>query len=281
MDKIDWKNSLGNKVREKLSEPYEGLPIDEPKFNFYYLNPNAFSGFMKQSRNIIWFVNNHLNEFELTENLFAKPQIVIKSSFEDNELHKFYFEENSNLILNSILHNEKKEKLRRIKKSYSKSKDLEKRFGIKLKYPSAYKTVKDTSNFIWIQKNISKGHMNIISYSISKKHLKAFTDKTIISIRDSIGKLYVPGRLKGSYMITEKAYKPFFYKTKKENKLLYITKGTWEVYNDFMAGPFINFFIEDLNNNRWVVIEGFTFAPSTKKRDYMFELETILNTIEF
>ena len=82
-------------------------------------------------------------------------------------------------------------------------------------------------------------------------------------------------------MITEKAYKPFFYKTKKENKLLYITKGTWEVYNDFMAGPFINFFIEDLNNNRWVVIEGFTFAPSTKKRDYMFELETILNTIEF
>jgi len=281
MDKIDWKNSLGNKVREKLSEPYEGLPIDEPKFNFYYLNPNAFSGFMKQSRNIIWFVNNHLNEFELMENPFAKPQIVIKSSFEDNELHKFYFEENIKLILNSILHNEKKEKLRRIKKSYSKSKDLEKRFGIKLKYPSAYKTVKDTSNFIWIQKNISKGHMNIISYSISKNYLKAFTDKTIIRIRDSIGKLYVPGRLKGSYMITEKAYKPFFYKTKKENKLLYITKGTWEVYNDFMAGPFINFFIEDLNNNRWVVIEGFTFAPSTKKRDYMFELETILNTIEF
>ena len=41
-----------------------------------------------------------------------------------------------------------------------------------------------------------------------------------------------------------------------------------------MAGPFINYFIEDTNNNRWIVIEGFT-APSTKKRDYMFELETI------
>jgi len=86
--------------------------------------------------------------------------------------------------------------------------------------------------------------------------------------------------LKESYMITEKAYKPFFYKSKKETKTLYITKGTWEVYNDFMAGPFINFFIEDINNKRWIVIEGFTFAPSTKKRDYMFELETILNTIK-
>ena len=281
MNKNDWKNSLGNIVREELSQPYEGLPIDEPKFNFFHLNPKAFSGFTKQSRNIIWFVNNGSNEFKLMENPFAKPQIVIKSSFEDNELHEFYFKENINLIINSILQNERKEKLRRIKKSLSKSKDLENLFGIKLKYPSAYKTVKDTINFIWIQKNIPKGHMNIISYSIPKNYLKAFKHKRIISIRDSIGKIYIPGRLKGSYMITEKAYKPFFYKTKKENKLLYITKGTWEVYNDFMAGPFINFFIEDFNNNRWIVIEGFTFAPSTKKRDYMFELETILNTIEF
>ena len=281
MDKNDWDDSLGKIIKKELNQPYDGLPTDEPKFNLYYLNPKAFSGFAKQSRNILWFVNNDLNEFKLMENRFSKPQILIKSSFEDNELHKFYFKENLNLIMNTISHNEKKEKLRRINKSLSISKDLENRFGIKLKYPSAYKTVKDTTNFIWIQKDIPKGHMNIISYSIPKKHFNFFNSKRIISIRDSIGKLYVPGRLKGSYMITEKAYKPFFYKSKKESKILYITKGTWEVHNDFMAGPFINYFIEDINNNRWIVIEGFTFAPSTKKRDYMFELETILNTVKF
>jgi len=281
INKNDWENSLGKIIREELSRPYDGLPTDEPKFNLYYLNPKAFSGFAKQSRNILWFVNNELNEFKLMENLFSKPQIVIKSSFEDNDLHEFYFKENVNLIINTILHNERKEKLRRINKSLSISKDLENRFKIKLKYPSAYKTVKDTTNFIWIQKDIPKGHMNIIAYSVPKFFLNSFNSKRIISIRDSIGKLYIPGRLKGSFMITEKAYNPFFYKSKKENKPLYITKGTWEVYNDFMAGPFINYFIEDFNNNRWIVVEGFTFAPSTKKRDYMFELETILSTIKF
>ena len=102
------------------------------------------------------------------ENVFSKPQIVIKSSFEDNDLHEFYFKENVNLIINTISYNERKEKLRRINKSLSTSKDLENRFGIRLKYPSAYKTVKDTTNFIWIQKDIPKGHMNIISYSIPK-----------------------------------------------------------------------------------------------------------------
>ena len=280
MNKNDWENSLGKIIRQELNKPYEGLPTDEPKFNLYYLNPRAFSGFAKQSRNILWFVNNDLNEFKLMENVFSKPQIVIKSSFEDNDLHEFYFKENVNLIINTISYNERKEKLRRINKSLSTSKDLENRFGIRLKYPSAYKTVKDTTNFIWIQKDIPKGHMNIISYFIPKNNFNSFNNKRIISIRDSIGKIYVPGRLKGSYMITEKAYKPFFYKSKKENNPLYITKGTWEVHNDFMAGPFVNYFVEDIINNRWIVIEGFTFAPSTKKRDYMFELETILNTIK-
>ena len=210
INKNDWENSLGKIIREELSRPYDGLPTDEPKFNLYYLNPKAFSGFAKQSRNILWFVNNELNEFKLMENLFSKPQIVIKSSFEDNDLHEFYFKENLNLIINTILHNERKEKLRRINKSLSISKDLENRFKIKLKYPSAYKTVKDTSNFIWIQKDIPKGHMNIIAYSVPKFFLNSFNSKRIISIRDSIGKLYIPGRLKGSFMITEKAYNPFF-----------------------------------------------------------------------
>ena len=30
-----------------------------------------------------------------------------------------------------------------------------------------------------------------------------------------------------------------------------------------------------------MVIEGFTFAPSEEKRDYMFELEAILKTVDF
>jgi len=281
MDENDWKNSLGIKVRELLSKPYEGLPTDEPIFSLFYLNPAAFSGFAKQSRNIVWVINDNSNQFRVIENQFANPQIIVKSSFEEKELHNFYFEENTDLILKAIVNNEKKEKLRRIKKSLSKSKDLINRFGVKIKYPSAYKTVKDTTNFIWIQKNITKGHMSIIVYSLPENSFKEFTSKRISNIRDSIGKVYVPGRLKGSYMITEKAYRPFFYKTKLDNNTSYITKGTWEVYKDFMAGPFVNFFIEDLNNKRWVVIEGFTFAPSSKKRELMFELETILNTIEF
>ena len=82
-------------------------------------------------------------------------------------------------------------------------------------------------------------------------------------------------------MITERAYRPFYYKSKILGLELYITKGTWEVKNDFMAGPYVNYIIKDTVNKRNIVIEGFSFAPSESKRDYMFELNTIITTMKF
>ena len=88
------------------------------------------------------------------------------------------------------------------------------------------------------------------------------------------------GQFDGTYMITEEAYTPFTKKTKLSNKPTFETRGKWEVKGDFMAGPFLNYTVIDKANNRLLVIEGFTYAPSVKKRDYMFELEAILKTLK-
>ena len=50
--------------------------------------------------------------------------------------------------------------------------------------------------------------------------------------------------------------------------------------NDFMAGPFVNYTLYDEKSKKWVVVEGFAFAPSISKRDYMFELNTIITTLK-
>ena len=47
-----------------------------------------------------------------------------------------------------------------------------------------------------------------------------------------------------------------------------------------MAGPFVNYMIQDTLNKRMLVVEGFVFAPTANKRDYMFELNTIINTLK-
>lgn len=280
MPETDWHGKLGKEVRNIVEIPYEGLPMDEPQFSINYLNPKAFTGFARQSRNILWFQRDSLSRFQLAKNQFAKPQLIANITGEDTVIQLFNLSENAPLLRQAISENERVEKLRRMNKSKAKTDELIARFGVEMVYPTAYKTVKDTTNFIWIQKEVQKGHLNLIAYTLPLNSLDGVLNKRIIKIRDSIGKQWVPGRLKGSYLITEQAYRPYFYKTALDNKITYLTKGTWEVKNDYMAGPFINYMVKDTLNNRWLVVEGFAFAPSMSKRDYIFELNTIIGTLK-
>ena len=68
-----------------------------------------------------------------------------------------YIRQNAALLIGTFQENERKEKVRRMKKSLTKDKDLQQKFNIELTYPSAYSTVKDSLNFVWIEKPIQKG----------------------------------------------------------------------------------------------------------------------------
>ena len=275
-----WSGNLGDQVRSVFAGPYEGLPFDEPKYDLHYIPPKAFAGFARNSRNIIVFSKDTINKMNLVKNPWARPQIVTLISGEDKDVMGFYLNENQDLILRAYNENERTEKLRRISKSPNKNPDLARKFKISLDYPSVYSTVKDTTNFLWIEKEVLKGHLNLIVYTLPFKIDLKNIQKRIPQIRDSIGKIYVPGRLPNSYMITEKAYRPYYYLTNIRGLEAILTKGTWEVENDFMAGPFVNYIVKDIKNNRYVVLEGFAFAPTESKRNYMFELNTIMTTLE-
>jgi hypothetical protein len=47
-----------------------------------------------------------------------------------------------------------------------------------------------------------------------------------------------------------------------------------------MAGPFLQFILDDKKNYRYLVMEGFIFAPSAAKRDYVFETEAIMQSMQ-
>ena len=122
--------------------------------------------------------------------------------------------------------------------------------------------------------------MDLLIYEIP---LSALTkgDSTVLDVvrvRDSIGKTHIEGALEGTFMGTEDAYAPYFFETIIDNKPTFETKGIWDLKNAFMSGPFINYAIEDKVNKRYVIIEGYVFAPAVQKRDYMFELESIIRS---
>ena len=81
-------------------------------------------------------------------------------------------------------------------------------------------------------------------------------------------------------MATEMAYTPFSVLTETENTKVLETRSLWKVEGAFMSGPFINYSFLDKKNNRMLVAEGFVYAPSEPKRDYIFELESIIKSIK-
>ena len=142
-------------MRTNIATIYEGLPLDEPRFTLRYLSPEAFTGFGRHGRNILWFRKDSLNKIQLIQNQFARPQILTLVQGEDEEVMGEY--KRKRVISSApFKKNERKEKIRRIKKSMNKDADFENKFKIQLTYPTAYKTVKDTLNFLWIEKPIQR-----------------------------------------------------------------------------------------------------------------------------
>jgi hypothetical protein len=275
-----WNGEVGNLLKEKLSLPYEGLPIDEPIFSLKYLPITSFSGFAKSSRNVLLISKDSTIETRFLKNKYAKPQVV--AFFADINEKNLMVKINNQCdsMIREFNKNEANEKRTRILKSLSKDIALFKKFNFDLKYPSIYKTVKDTFNFIWIEKKIPKGTLNIISYTLPYENFNKINLERVINIRDSIGRIYIPGRLAKTFMSTDRNYMPYFDKMSLSKLNALSIKGMWEVKNDFMGGPFINYLIDDFKNDRVIALEGFVFAPSISKRDYMFELKTILRTLK-
>ena len=171
---------------------------------------------------------------------------------------------------------------RRTLKSILNQNVLKDKFGIDLTIPSAYKVFKEENSTVWFQREIRKGHVNLIVYELPITTKLDFEEPLadIIRIRDSVGQAFIPGRLAKTHLITEAAYEPYVYKTSVDGIRAIETRGTWEVKGDFMAGPFLQYITTDPKEEQQLVLEGFVFAPSTAKRDYIFEVDTIVRSAQ-
>jgi hypothetical protein len=277
-----WEGNVGEAIRNALAAPVDGLPQDEPLFNMSQIPPAVFSGFVTNNRTVLKIEKGGEANVKIASNVYAKPQkLVLVTGKTDDEIIQ-QIEENSQKIIAAFKSEEIKEKQRRIGLSLQKNNNLEEKLGITLNFPTAYRIAKEEDNFFWIRKDITTGTTNLMIFELPYNAIKKNDSlvNQIIKLRDSIGQAYIPGPTEGSFMITEEAYAPAVFETIIDNKPAIETKGLWDVKNAFMSGPFINYIIDDKINNRLLVIEGFAFAPSVEKRDYMFELEAIIKSLK-
>ena len=277
-----WNGEVGDSIRNKFASPVLGLPQEEPLFTINQYPVKLFEGFSTDARNIIIVKKENENKFEIKENEFSSPQNSIHISgrtvFEIIDI----LEKNAPDIIQKMRAVEIAQNQKIFKDSLLNTKKIQRKFNIDLLIPSKYEYVMRRKNFIWLKSEITSGNTSLLIYQIPLNSIhsnNAVND--IIRTRDSVGNLYIHGSDRGTKMVTEEAYSPYFSKTTLAGRKTYETKGTWQMKNDFMSGPFINYAIFDRLNRRILVLEGFCYAPSKEKRDLMFEMEAIIKSIQF
>lgn len=275
-----WTGEVGEAVRRHLAAPVDGLPQEEPLFSLSQMPPEAYSGFARKNRIFLHIQKGQEPAVKMAENAYARPQKGVLITGETNEQIISLIEENADNIISTFKKTELKEQQRRINKSLKSDEKLEEKLGVSLKFPTAYRYAKETDDFVWIRKDIPTGSMEILVYEVPRHVIEKDTNiiGNIIEMRDSIGKTHIPGRLPDSYMVTESAYAPYLFESQIDGNFAWESKGIWEVKGDFMGGPFINYAVLDEENDRYVVLEGFAFSPSARKRENMMELEAILRS---
>ncbi len=279
----DWQGKVGDEIRSSLAKEVVGLPQPEPTFHLNQISPKGFTSFLTSNRNIVFVEYATKNSFTIKRDVYAKPQKIVHIKAKDKEGLIQLIKSNATKIIKTIRNADLKVyQQKNIKKYWSPEKiTLFNTLNIKMRIPQTYGNSRDTKEYLWFVKDIPDGYQNILIYSVPITSEADENGENIIVTRDLKGH-YIPGSKpkEGMHIITEEAYTPHRFDTQIDGKKAFETRGKWMMKGDYMAGPFLNYTIVDKKNNRLIIAEGFTYAPNIKKRNYMFELEAILKTLE-
>lgn len=277
--KDHWQGTIGDALRDVLADPVYGLPREEPKFSIDQIPPDAFSGFLLKNRIFVQIKAADSATVTIVKDKYARPQTgVIVTGNSQTQIANLIID-NEEKIVTALKAQELVANQRRIKKALKETDSLQKTFGVRFNFPTAYRYAEQKPDIFWIRKDLKRsGNMNITVYEVPLQAIDkdTLTIKNIIRMRDSIGGKKIP--VDDGRFITERAFSPYLQETEIDGKFAYETKGTWEVDGRYMAGPFVNYAIRDEENGRYLILEGFIFSPSQDQRDNMFELESILKT---
>lgn len=105
------------------------------------------------------------------------------------------------------------------------------------------------------------------------------TPEWINATRDSLLERYLRGERENSHLTTEFRRPVETHEIERDDHLrAFETLGTWNMTNDFMGGPFVNFVFHDPISERLFMVEYGQFAPGVNKRRFVRQFRAMGRT---
>ena len=162
----------------------------------------------------------------------------------------------------------------------SLGREVQAKSGALMDIPGNYEIVPvEADNFAWVRKNVKGGSLNIMATKVPYDSPDQLSKEGLKAIRDRVGREYFGSSLDSTFMRINDTDLPLFVTPTEVNGQYSLEgRGIWEMENDFLAGPFISYLINDENDKQLVLVDGFVLAPGRKKREFMEELTQVLRT---
>jgi hypothetical protein len=258
-----WELEIDTLVRNTFGATIQGLNQNETIFRVVQINHSEFKSILKTHKNIVIIAEG--TKIYSHKNKWASGQFVAHLGWDDNP-------SNTAQSLKKLREIFILKEVKSIRKSFAKisqkkiEKTLKLNFKIDCIVPKEYEIIENNESFFWANYNPQQSDeiKNILTFSFVPK--SANLQEEVLQKTDSIFTKYLIGKKQGSYVKIEPEYSPYYF----ENTY----RGLWKLENGFMGGPFLikTYFIED----KIVVNVGLIFAPQSRKRKYIKELEAIL-----
>ena len=286
IDRENWEGELGNEVRLLLADDCPWLAQKEPLYTLVNVNPNAFIDMFKVHRNIVYFdINPQVATEGVTyrADMWAAPQCVIQISAATSE-NAVELMKNEGETIVAVIEQAERDRVIANSRRYeerSLAPQVMEIMGGTPHFPSGYKLKKKTDNFIWIADEKQYTNQGVFIYKYPVTEAEPFSLDNIIRHRNQFLKENVPGMFDGTYMITADYIPPTVSYLQYKGRSFAQCRGFWEVYNDFMGGPFVSHSFYSQDGKDVIVLEAFVYAPKYDKRQYLRQVESILYSFEW
>lgn len=303
MDTTQWNGPVGEALRDIFSDYVPGLPQDEPYFKLRNINPLKMNNILKTGKSMIfvstmdnqgaqsramqnYFTSSSLEKILSDTALYRLPQ---KNQFARGQeiLHLFgqteqqlvaHLKRDKELLRNYFLNIENERISKAVFKVREKQieKTLRETHGFDVQVPYGYDLAKNQRDFIWIRLLDPEYEKNIFVHYRPFNSREPFEE--VLAFREEITSSYMRDVQKPDIFMTLQNENMNIREVNFKGKYAKELRGLWKLSDISGGGPFVSYVFVDESQKRLYYLEGYVYAPSKDKREFMQEMEVIINT---
>ena len=268
-------------VAEALREvKMEGLPQVESTFDVSSMARNELDQSTRYTRNIV-LVSTDSTQLKQTriryeQNVYARPQVIVHIDAPSRVHLKASIKEAVERVSDELTRAEIYNGIVNLRSHHNQQATalVKSRFGCRLWVPEDLRKTREGKDFVWFTNDGARNMLNICVYRYVSDSIR---QGELISKRDSFMQANVKGETDSIYMTTVMTNLQFRAPGEKNVSRLGV-RGLWEMHGDAMGGPFVCLAVQ--TGDSILCVEGFVYAPGTKKRNLVRRLEASLYTLK-